>query len=217
MTERLNIRRMHMPEKQKRENLQFDQDRELDPDDVQNMREKLQEQLELGQFNKYIVIAVDLRILNPLEKLTLSDDQWSGVKNVCERNPLLRSLWNIVQTEDSKRIGAWDRKDFEIYSGGELEKLRQSEDWFQFAELAAIQRLAHGTQVPISDSEWEQMHEVLTADLLELWSENAAHMAAAMKILAAEEVKIDDTGLRITMRKRDMAETIPKSPDILHL
>ena len=115
-------------------------------------------------------------------------------------------------------VGNTDLKDLNVgYDLQDIEVFRQEDRWFQFAESAAMMRIQEGVRISISDREWAKIRGVLFADIRAKWWENAAHLAAAMKVLAAGEVRVTEDSLKITMRKAKEFEKSHKVPESIKL
>ena len=214
----MNIRRMQVPEKQRDEELHFDLDKEFNAKDWDEMRKQLDQDRVVEKWNDFLQLAVDMRFLNPKEPIHLSSEEWEKLKGLLAVNDMARAFWNAAQTKKEMRIGSSFVEDLDPGVGlKEIETYREQDGWYQFAESAALLRIARGITVPINAEEWEMMHEVLSADQLAGWWKNAAHIGASMKILAAHEVKLDDKGLQLTMEKpryQERSESMPESLSI---
>jgi hypothetical protein len=103
---------------------------------------------------------------------------------------------------------------------GELEQIRKQGDWSRFADNASYLRIASPQNaIQPTAAEWNAMREELQ-DLREPLAGTVGQfvrMAAAMKILAAHDVKVTDNGIEITMNKSKDSERSAPIPEPLQL
>lgn len=166
----------------------------------------------------FINIAASLKILFPQRFGELNDDNlnriWTEAKKELETENEGGSDASFNQVHDFLDLILLfpDRKsDINLDESLYLSAKRETEDtlqqgkWHDFVSLALSLRLVFPerfTEIKIKTNDWQMMKEALKNSVEEKgWNSRNIALAAGMKILAAEEVKITDQGLEITMPK----------------
>jgi len=99
----------------------------------------------------------------------------------------------------------------------QLEEYRRSVVmWDAVAEIAADMRVLGIAYPPFSKTEWQNMRSYLEGRRQNNQWEDFLQQAAAMKILAAEDVDVTDEGIKMQMPKyKDAEDSIPPTPETL--
>ncbi len=257
--ERVNVRRMAMPEAQRQDDEKFDPARYITP----AMREEFVRRYEANQTTNLKFLLRDYasaKILGiPLPPL--SDDvrakiakeltyNWNS--DVGERPLQLAASWKLAQMDEPLPVPGqrWNA------SEGEIETLRNDKNWFSLEFYLADAHLAFPDRdLRISDAErvhlrqelsglkkgdsyyflplfardlrilgliekdgitqrdWKRVRDMLPAGDVS----DDMQVAAALTVLAADTVTVDEKGLHLSNTPKPVAEKLPPVPAASHL
>jgi formylmethanofuran dehydrogenase subunit D len=217
MNERLNIRRMQVPEKSEQKFFNAECFTDLD---WETMLYVLEDWYRQGKLHDYVMLARNLRIIDPSKMPQLTDQRWDNVKHFLSRSRTDREWWDLVQSDNNLRVDMHhlgltkppeEAEDLE----SSIAIWRERNTWEYVVKYAAWMRVLNGKRITFSQAEWKsistEFDRYRQRTDASIWI--AADMAASMKILEADEVKITDKGLEIISRQTvdDNTKSIPES------
>jgi hypothetical protein len=257
MTERLNVRRMQVPERSESRIIPFDPEKEVTEEDWGIIEGFRSGYLERGEWREFLNVASSIKILDPdkcpplsdktlqaiyeselapyeqdlrkeyfenLYRLKLIDPSQTGPNLSQTEKEVLHSYVEADRESTHSDRQSWDYfvhiaakacvldpgyipdipRDDRIGITKRLEELRRLDSldgWIGLASSLRIILPNFTTDVVISPGEWDEIKEWYHDNKTTPSRKRMLYKAAQLKILAAEELKITDHGLEITMRK----------------
>jgi hypothetical protein len=194
MNERLNIRRMQMPEKQSREDLLFDPLREITQRDWSQIKSYLE-----GQRNKDLAIharmVAYMRVMNPRSSVNLSESDAKRLpelmKSYADQSDWAHFLWTAAACRMLRPVTQEFDSGEEVYRGihGLLQSNLDEEHWSSLATHLMEARIA------APDARWDFPQHALPQ--ARRWAAAASHsaeeitsfayFAGAMRVVLPEE------------------------------
>lgn len=167
--------------------------------------------------------ACNMKVIDPQMDISPVKEVWGKMTATLKHYKTDITQWRKF-IEQAMRMKVIDPQtdiqrdeDIEDFGRDVVQKSRTRSEWFWFSkEAMEVKILDPKADLKISQKEWAEMKKYLNNFLLaehhvSWW--NFSTMAMAMKILAAEEVKVTDEGLEINMKKPNLSSESPELPE----
>ncbi len=208
--EDLKLQDLALEQGESRPELKFDPGTAISETDWQNTKNELESFRHENRWWVFATRAMCLKILFPDKTAELDlDPAWQGMKDALESYRQADNWWNFANQAMQLKIlfpdktAELDLNDL-AWQGmkNKLEYYRQG-SWHAFADQAMNLKILfpdRTAELDLNDSAWQGMKEELESDRRNNNWGDFTSQATELKILAANEVKVTDQGLEITMR-----------------
>ena len=190
----------------------------LDQTAWQGMKDRLENLREIPRWGDFFSLATGMKILDQRQNLNLDQAAWQGMQNeikgwndIWKRQHLSLRAMDIKILYPAKELGL-NQANWQTMRDG-LEEARNN-NWRDFShQAAAIKVLDPKADLGLDEAVWQDMRDELEACRKNGGWGFFCSLVMDMKILAADEVKVTENGLEITMRKPKLTSGVPPMPE----
>lgn len=181
---------------------------------IQKQEDSANKTLERKEWGSFLTYARHLKIIKPGAKININDEMRRGVEAILKDQKIAKNWWDFAWTAMSIKLidpkFKVDPEDWEKLENYLSTRSNQAD----YVRQAMKMRIINQDWNPNwSTNTWNEIKKELESRRVRNDAGEFAEMAAAMKIMAAEEVKSTEKGLEINMKKKSIETEVSQMPE----